>query len=89
MSTQEIEKKCRKLRELQAHIEEVQAEAERLRAEIQFLLGDTEFIQVGAYKITWKPVRSMRLDVSALKKALPDVAQAFTRESTTRRFCIA
>ena len=89
MSTQIIEQKCRELRQLQALIEEAQTEAEKLRDEIKFLMGDTETIQAGEYRISWKPVKSMRLDVSALKKALPDVAQAFTRESTARRFCIA
>ena len=32
---------------------------------------------------------SFRLDTAALKKAPPDVASAFTRQTTTRRFCVA
>ena len=30
-----------------------------------------------------------RLDTAALRKAIPDVAAAFTRTTTTRRFCVA
>lgn len=30
-----------------------------------------------------------RLDASALRKALPDVAARFTKETTVRRFCVA
>lgn len=33
-------------------------------------------------------VTSSRLDTAALKKALPDLAQQFTKTSTNRRFCV-
>ena len=66
-----------------------QAEAEALKDQIKAAMGDAETVQAGEYKITWKPVKSSRIDTAALKKALPDVAQAFTRETTTRRFCVA
>ena len=29
------------------------------------------------------------LDTAALKKALPDLARQFTKQTTSRRFCIA
>ena len=51
--------------------------------------GDSESIKAGEYKITWKAVTSSRIDTTALRKALPDVAERFTRETTTRRFCVA
>ena len=89
MSANEMEAKCRELRQLQTLIEEAQAEAEAIRDAIKAAMGDSEAIQAGEYKITWKPVKTVRIDTTALKKALPDVAQAFTRETTTRRFCVA
>ena len=89
MSTQEIESKVRELRQLQQLIEEAQAEAEALKDAIKAHMGDSEELRAGEYRITWKPVKSSRIDTTALKKALPDVAQAFTRETTTRRFCVA
>lgn len=52
-------------------------------------MGDAEELRAGEYKVTWKAVTSSRLDTAALKKALPDVASAFTRQTTTRRFCVA
>ena len=52
-------------------------------------MGDAESVQAGEYKITWKAVTSARIDTGALRKALPDVAAAFTKESTVRRFCVA
>ena len=89
MSINEIEAKCRELRQLQTLIEEAQAEAEAIRDAIKAAMGESEAVQAGEYKITWKPVKTARIDTTALKKALPDVVQAFTRETTTRRFCVA
>lgn len=89
MSINEMEAKARELRQLQALIEEAQAEAEAIKDAIKAAMGDSESIQAGEYKITWKPVTSSRIDTTALRKALPDVAERFTRETTTRRFCVA
>ena len=89
MSTSEIESKVRELRQLQALIEEATQEAESIKDTIKVYMGDSEELRAGEYSITWKPVKTARIDTSALRKALPDVAAAFTREITTRRFCVA
>lgn len=89
MSMKEMESKIRELRQLQALIEEAQAEAEAIKDAIKAAMGDSEAIQAGEYKVTWKPVTSTRLDAAALRKALPDVAERFTRTTTTRRFTVA
>lgn len=86
MSINEIESKARELRQLQALIDEATAEAEALKDAIKAAMGDAEEVHAGEYKITWKPVTAYRLDTAALKKALPDVAERFTKQSTTRRF---
>ena len=52
-------------------------------------MGDSETAYAGEYKITWKPVTTVRIDTTALKKAMPEVAQAFTRQTTARRFTLA
>jgi predicted phage-related endonuclease len=89
MSINEMEIKARELRQLQALIEEAQAEAEAIKDSLKAAMGDSEAVQAGEYKITWKTVTTARIDTGALKKAMPDVAQAFTRETTIRRFCVA
>lgn len=89
MSTQDIERKIKLLREMQRMAEEAQAEAEALKDEIKLFMGDSEELTAGEYKITWKPVESARVDTVALKKAMPQIAEAFTKTTTTRRFCIA
>ena len=79
MSTTELESKCRELRQLQALIAEAEEEAESIKDAIKAFMGDSEAVQAGEY----------RIDTRALSAALPDVAKAFTRETTTRRFCVA
>ena len=89
MSIAEMERKARELRQLQALIEEASAEAESIKDALKAAMGDAESVQAGEYKITWKAVTSSRIDTCALRNALPDIAAAFTKESTVRRFCVA
>lgn len=89
MSMNEIESKCRELRQLQALIEEAAQEAEAIKDQLKSHMGVSEELRAGEYRITWKTVNASRLDTAALRKALPDVAQAFTKTTTCRRFCVA
>ena len=89
MSTNELTRKIKELRELQAMIEEAQAEAEAIKDILKAHMGDFEELRAGEYKITWKTVTAVRLDSKALKAALPDVAARFTKQTTTRRFIVA
>lgn len=89
MSINEIEAKCREIRQLQNLIQEAEDEMETLKDQLKAHMGDQETLLAGEYSIRWKPVKSSRLDTTALRKALPDVAAAFTKTTTTRRFCVA
>ncbi len=89
MSTAEIESKCRELRELLSLIDEAQSEVESIKDELKAAMGTETELRAGEYKLTWRPVTTSRLDTKALRAALPDVAARFSRESTTRRFCVA
>ena len=89
MSYKELEAKIRELRQLQALIEEAQSEAEAIKDSIKSFMGEDEELHAGEYKITWKPVTSARIDTKALSKALPDVAAAYTKQTTVRRFVVA
>lgn len=89
MSTHELESKIRELRQLQALIEEAQAEAEVIKDIIKAVMGDSEELRAGEYRVTWRAVKTARIDAVALREALPEVVERFTRETTTRRFCVA
>lgn len=82
MSMYEIESKIRELRQLQSLIEEAQTEAEAIKDALKAHMGDAEELKAGEYKVTWKSVTSSKLDTAALRKALPDVAERFTKKST-------
>ena len=89
MSAHELENKIKELRQLQALIEEAQAEVETIKDALKAHMGEAEEIRAGEYKVTWKTITSSRLDTAGLKKAAPELVAAFTKETKTRRFCVA
>lgn len=89
MSIIEMENKARELQELKRMREELEAEITGLEDAIKAAMGNEEQVTAGAFKITWKAVTSNRLDSSALKKELPDVAARYMKQTTVRRFVVA
>ena len=88
MSIKEIESTARELQELRRMKEELEAEICSLEETIKAEMGEREHLTAGAFKIDWKTVTSSRIDTTALKKALPDIAERFMKQTTTRRFCV-
>ena len=88
MSSSELLKVVTGLQELKRMQEELQAEIEAAQDSIKEIMGAAEEMTVGAFRITWKNVTTSRLDTTALKKNLPDIAAQYTKTSTTRRFTI-
>lgn len=88
MSYAELEKTVYELQELKRLREDLDAEIEAAEGKIKAHMGDQEQVVAGPFKIRWTTVTSSRLDTAALKKALPDVAASFMRQTTTRRFCV-
>ena len=88
MSNPNMESKVKELMELKRMKEELEVEIASAEDEIKAVMGDEETLFAGAFKITWKNISSSRLDSAALKKALPDIAAQFTKQTTARRFCI-
>ena len=72
-------------------MEEAKAEAEAIRDSIkqEMLSRELEELECGQYIIRYQSIVSNRFDSSSFKKALPDVYQAFIRQSTSKRFSIA
>ncbi len=88
MSTNELKSTVKDLREFKRMLEELQAEIANLEDQIKAQMGNREEITAGEYKITYKRVKSSRLDSAALKKELPDIAQRYTIPTEYRRFAI-
>lgn len=90
MSTQELTTIVHDLKELRLMAQQLDAEMtaleDRIKAHMEEHAIDT--LITTDVKITWKQVTSTRLDTTALKKALPDIAAQYTRQTTSRRFCV-
>lgn len=52
-------------------------------------LNQLDTLTGAEHKATYKMVTSSRIDTTALKKALPEVATAYTKTTETRRFTFA
>lgn len=91
MSINEVETKAAELKELQRMREELEQEINTLQDAIKAAMTeqDTDTLTAGAFKITWKAITSSRIDTAAIKKELPELAERFTKTTTTRRFVIA
>ena len=91
MSRQDIESKVQEIRELKRMQDELSAELEALTCEIKAHMDaeGVDTISGTDWKVTYKSVTSSRIDTGALKKALPDLAQQFTKTTTARRLCVA
>ncbi len=91
MGSTELNSKVKELRELRRLADELAAEIDSLTDTIkaEMTARNIEELTGADYRITWKEVTSSRLDTTALKKALPDVAERFTKKTTSRRFCVA
>ena len=88
MSNPNMEAKVKELIELKRMKEELEAEIAATEDAIKAVMGDDELLLAGSYKVSWKTFTSSRLDSTALKKALPEVAAAYTKTTTVRRFSV-
>ena len=91
MSQNEIITTVEELQELRRMQEDLEAEIAALQERIKAHMdaSGVDQLTAGAFKISYKAVTSSRIDTTALKKALPELAQQFTRTTTARRFTVA
>ena len=91
MSISELDMKVKELRELKRMADELAGEIEALQDGIKAHMTeqDTDTLTGTYWKITWKAVTSNRMDTTALKKELPDIAARYTKASVSRRFTLA
>ena len=91
MATNELIAKLNELSELRRMVEELNAEIEGVQDAIKAHMTaiDADTLTGTDYKITWKTVTSSRFDSTAFKKAMPELAERFTKSSTSRRFTVA
>lgn len=90
MSQNQIIATVTELQELKRMQEELQAEIDSLTDTIKAHMTETQVdtLTAGAWKVSYKAVTSNRLDSSALKKAMPELAERFMKTTTTHRFIV-
>ena len=88
MSDQGMEKKVHELMELKRMKEELDNEIVQIEDEIKAVMGNEELLFAGAYKVTWTPYTTSRFDSSRFKKDHAELAAAYTKTTTTRRFSV-
>ena len=80
MSINDMDSKIKELRELRRMADELAVEMESITDSIKRHM-DAEGVDTlngTDWKVTYKAVASSRLDITALKKALPDLTAQFT-----------
>ena len=88
MSNPNLEPKIRELLELKRMKEEIEQEISSMEDEIKSIMGDEETLLAGAFKVTWTPYTSSRFDSTRFKKDHAELAAAYTKTTTARRFSI-
>ena len=91
MVNKNLDSQIHELRELRRMADELAAAIDTIQDAIkaEMTAAGVDFLTGSDWKATWKPITSSRIDTSALKKALPDLAAQFTKVSTVRRFSVA
>ena len=88
MSNPNMETKVKELLELKRMKEELEAEITSMEDEIKQVMGEEETLLAGAFKVTWTPYTSTRFDSARFKKDHAELAAAYTKQTTSRRFSI-
>ena len=88
MSDHNMEPKIRELMELKRMKEELEAEITTLEDEVKTRMRDEETLLAGAFKVSWKPYTASRFDSARFKKDHAELAAAYTKTTTARRFSI-
>ena len=88
MSDNSMESKVKELMELKRMKEELDAEIAAAEDEIKARMGDEETLLAGAFKVSWKTFTSNRFDSVRFKKEHAELAAAYTKTTTARRFSI-
>jgi len=91
MTIVEITGKAKQYRELQIYIKQLEEEAEALKAEMiaELEAQGTDTLQADVFTIKWTAYKSNRIDTTALKNELPEVAARYTKTTEAKRFQVA
>ena len=88
MSNPTMESQIKDLLELKRMREELDNEITAAEDAIKAIMGEEEILLAGAFKVTWTPYTTSRFDSTRFKKDHAELAAAYTKTTTTRRFSV-
>ena len=88
MSANEIQSKARELKELKVMKDELEAEITAIEDALKAAMGEQEEMLCGEYKLTYQTVSTSRFDSARFRREHAALANAYTRATTYRRFCV-
>lgn len=69
-------------------IEELEKEQKQIEQELKMFLQDNEYASNDKFKVAWTNVDTTRLDSKRIKEEMPEVYNAYSKTSTSRRLQI-
>ncbi len=90
MNKEELLQKIHELKSLKIMADELAAEITAIEDTIkqEMTAQGVDTLTVDVYKISWKTVTSSRLDTTAIKHDLPELAAKYTKTTESRRFTV-
>lgn len=90
MTREELKVTLKKLKRTRKRLDAVEAEYEALKDACRAYMDQEKLVTltVDGFHLNYTAVVSSNVDVKALKAAMPELCQRFTRTSESRRFCV-
>jgi predicted phage-related endonuclease len=91
MTNRMMDNRIKKLQAIEEQQKELEAQAEAIKAELKAELeaNNEDEHNTGSFIIRWKEIISSRLDGKALKAAMPELYNQYSKPTTSRRFTVA
>ncbi len=90
MCENELVTQVRELRELKAMVEELAGEITAIEDAIkaEMTARNIDEMTVDVFKVRWTRITSSRIDTTALKNEMPELAERFKKTTESRRFTV-
>ena len=91
MSEQNLLSVIREIKEYQIMLDELESTIEGLKDQVKAHMTQSgiDKMTVDIHKVSYTPVSTTRIDTTALKRDMPEIATRYSKTSESRRFQIA
>lgn len=81
-----FDEKLRRREEIMEAVAVLQEEQKRIEQEVKLFMQDNETAESGRFRVSWKNVDSIKLDVKRLREERPEIYEGYGKASHSRRF---